>query len=152
MFYSTFIYLHAQAPQRWPGVKLEIVPGVSSLAAVAAVTHIPTVDGQERVAVLPASYGIEDLLAVMNQFDTVVLVKVSSVMPQVVAAVERAGLIDRAVYVSKATMEQQKIVTDIRTIRNDRCDYFSMVVVSRKERSGLLSGRVHQTAAVEACK
>ena len=146
MFYSTFIYLHEQAQGRWPGVKLEIVPGVSSLSAVAAVTHCPTADGQERVAVLPATYGVEDLLAVLNQFDTVVLVKVSSVMPQVVEAVERAGLIDRAVYVSKATMEQQKIVTDIRTIRNDRCDYFSMVVVSRKERSGLLSGRVEQTA------
>lgn len=141
LFYSTFIYLREEAPRRWPGVRLEVVPAVSSLAAVSAVTQAAIADGRERVAILPASYGLDGLADALRQFDTVVLLKVSSVMPQIVAAVEEAGLSDRAVYVSKATMPQQKIVHDIRTIRNDRCDYFSMVVISRKERNGVLVGR-----------
>ncbi len=141
LFYSTFIYLHQQAPTRWPGIEIEIVPGVSSISAVAAVTSDPIADGQERVAIIPASYGLDDLPDILERFDTVLLLKVSSVMPRVVAALEKADLIDRAVYVSKATMADQKIVPDLRSIRNDRCDYFSMVVVSRKHRNGVLAGR-----------
>ena len=30
--YSTFIYLQREAPRRWPGIDVEIVPGVSSIA------------------------------------------------------------------------------------------------------------------------
>jgi len=140
--YSTFIYLFAEAPSRWPGVAIEIVPGVSSINAVASSTLVPLADGKERIAVLPATYGTDDLKRVLAEFDTVLLMKVSSVMPQVVAVLEELGLLERAIYVSKATTAQEKIVRDLRSIRNDKCDYFSMVVVSKKDRSGHLQGRV----------
>lgn len=138
--YSTFIYLMREAPVRWPGIQIEVVPGVSSITAVPAVTGIPLADGQERVAILPATYGVDDLAEILRAFDTTVLMKVGSVMPTVVEALEREGLVDKAVYVSKATTSEERIVRDVRTIRNDRCDYFSAVVVSRKERSGVLVG------------
>lgn len=141
LFFSTFIYLREEAPRRWPGIRVEIVPGVSSLAAVAAATGQAIADGRERVAIIPASYGLDDLPDILKRFDTVVLMKVSSVMPQIVAAVEQAGLIDRAVYVAQASRPQEKVVSDIRTIRDDRGDYFSMVVIARKERSGVLLGK-----------
>ena len=48
--YSTFIYLQREAQQRWPGVCVEIVSGVSSIAAVPSGTGVPLADGLERVA------------------------------------------------------------------------------------------------------
>ena len=140
LVYSTFIYLLAEAAERWPGINIEIVPSVSSITAVPAVLQIPVADGRERFAVLPATYGVEDLKRMLQEFDTVLLMKVSSVMPKVIAVLEELQLLDRAVYVSKATTSQQKIVRDIRSIRNDRCDYFSMIMVSKRERSGVLRG------------
>jgi precorrin-2/cobalt-factor-2 C20-methyltransferase len=140
--YSTFIYLFSEAPERWPGIRIEVVPGVSSINAVACSTRIPLADGKERIAVLPATYGTSDLKRVLEEFDTVLLMKVSSVMPEVVGVLEEMGLLDHALYISKATTSQEKIVRDLRSIRNDRCDYFSMVVVSKKDRSGHLQGRV----------
>jgi precorrin-2/cobalt-factor-2 C20-methyltransferase len=138
--YSTFIYLFAAALERWPSVPVEVVPAVSSLTAVPMSILTPIADGQERVAVLPASYGLADLPQLLDQFDTLLLMKVSSVMPELCRILEDKGLIDRAIYVSKATTPQQKIVRDLRTIKNDRCDYFSMVVVSRRARAGVLRG------------
>jgi precorrin-2/cobalt-factor-2 C20-methyltransferase len=138
LFYSTFTYLKNQAPKRWPGITIEIVPAVSSFTAVPSVIQTTIADGQERVAVVPASYGLEELPAILKLFDTVLLMKVSSVMPRLVAALEAEGLLDRAVYVSKATMEQQLIVTDLPSIQNDKCDYFSMVMVKKNDRSGIL--------------
>jgi precorrin-2/cobalt-factor-2 C20-methyltransferase len=148
LIYSTFIYLLAEAPHRFPGARTEVVPAVSSITAVPASVQVPVADGQERIAVLPATYGVEDLTRVLRDFDTVLLMKVSSVMPQVVEALEREGLLERAVYVSRASTGQEKVVRDLRSIRNDKCDYFSMVVVAKKDRSGVLAGRVAQTAEV----
>ena len=138
--YSTFIYLYQHARKLWPEVEIEVVAGVSSISAAAISADIPVADGQEKIAVLPASYGVEDLRTVLRMFDTILLMKVSSVMPQVVEALEAEELLEAAVYVSKATTQQQKIIRDIAKIKNDRCDYFSMVVVSKKNRSGVLRG------------
>jgi precorrin-2/cobalt-factor-2 C20-methyltransferase len=140
LVYSTFIYLLKAAPQRWPGLRVEVVPGVTSITAVPASILTPVADGQERIAVLPATYGVEDLTDVLQRFDTIILMKVGSVMPAVIEALERTDLIGQAVYVSKATTSQQRIIHDVRSLRNDRCDYFSMVVVARRDRSGVLEG------------
>src|ERR1700754_3382138 len=74
--FSTFIYLQREAPKRWPGIKIEVVPGVSSIAAVPAVTGIPLADGQERIAIIPANYGVEDLPRILENFDTTILMKI----------------------------------------------------------------------------
>ena len=140
--YSTFIYLRREAPRRWPGVEIEVVPGVSSIAAVPAVTGIPIADGQECVAIVPANYGAADLARVFASFDTTILMKIGSEMPRVIEALERAGLADKAVYVSKATMSEQRIVRDVREVREEHGDCFAMIVVAKKERSGVLVGDV----------
>jgi precorrin-2/cobalt-factor-2 C20-methyltransferase len=140
--FSTFIYLAGQASRSWPGIEIEVVPGVSSIAAVPAVTGIPLADGQERIAILPGTYGLDDLDELLQRFDTTIVMKIGGEMPRVVAALEHAGLVDRAVYVSKATMSEQRIVRDVREIRTERGDCFGMVVVARKEHSGVLAGAV----------
>src|SRR5262249_17825790 len=138
--FSTFIYLQREAPARWPGARVEVTPGVSSVMAVPAVTGVPLADGQERVAILPGTCGLDDLGDVVARFGTVVLMKIGPEMPRVVDALERAGLLDRAVYVSRATMAEQRVDRDLRNVRAARGDCFAMVIVARKERSGVLAG------------
>jgi precorrin-2/cobalt-factor-2 C20-methyltransferase len=141
--FSSFIYLAREAPKRWPSVKIEIVPGVSSLAAVAASTHIPLADGQERIAIVPANYGTADLKDVLRAFDTVVLMKIGSELPNVRAALIATGLLDRATYVSRATMPDEFVERDLRRLpANASGDCFAMVVVAKKSASGVLMGDV----------
>lgn len=149
--FSTFIYLAREAPQRWPGVAIEIVPGVSSITAVPSVTGVPLADGQERIAILPGTYGVADLASVLREFDTVVVMKIGPEMPRIIAALEDEGLLGHAVYVAKATMAEQRIVRDLRALPPGREDCFAMVVVSRKQRSGVLAGAVpfREPAAAE---
>ena len=142
LVYSTFVYLLREAPLRWPGIRIEIVPAVTSITAVPAAAGIPLADGQERVAILPAAYGVEDLEAVLNLFDTVVLMKIGPNMAQVVDLLERKGLLDKAVYVSKATMTQQQVARDVREIRASRGDCLAMLVIAQRQRSGVLLGEV----------
>jgi len=136
--YSTFIYVAEEARRRWPDVEIEVVPAVSSPLAVAAVAGLPLADGQERIAIVPANYGVDDLDRVLAMFDTVVLMKIGPEMPRIIAGLERAQLLDRAVYVAKATMREQRIVRDLRQVAAERGDCFAMVVVAKKERAGVL--------------
>lgn len=140
--YSTFIYLFYQAKRRWPQVPIEVVPGVSSVMSAAGVLGIPLADGAESVAILPASYSIVQVEEALEKFDTVVLMKVGSVMPEVTRVLEEKGLLDRAVYISKCEMEGQTIVSDVASIKNDKCDYFSMLLVVKRSRSGVLMNTV----------
>jgi precorrin-2/cobalt-factor-2 C20-methyltransferase len=140
--YSTFVYLREEAPARWPGIEIEVVPAVSSVLAVPAVAGLSLADGQERIAILPATYGTDDLDAVLRAFDTIVLMKIGPEMPRIIAALERHGLLDRAVYVAKATMREQRIVRDLRSVEAERGDCFAMCVITKRERAGVLLGKV----------
>jgi precorrin-2/cobalt-factor-2 C20-methyltransferase len=140
--YSTFLYLRREAAKRWPRVRVEVVPGITSVTAVPAVAGLALADGQERVAIVPAAYGVEDAAELLRKFDTVVFMKIGGEMSALVAAVEREGLLDRAVYVAKATMRDQRIVRDIRQVTAERGDCFAMVIVTRAERCGVLMGDV----------
>ena len=45
-----------------------------------------------------------------------------------------------------STPAEQRVVQDIRTIQTERGDCFAMIIVSRKERNGLLAGLVPATS------
>ncbi len=140
--YSTFIYVRQAISALLPGVPVEIVPGVSSVMAVPAMVGAALADGQERIAILPGNYGVEDLAEVLERFDTTVLMKIGPEIPSVLAALERAGLVEKAVYVSKATMPEQRIERDVRRVAAERGDCFAMMIISRRQRSGVLVGEV----------
>jgi precorrin-2/cobalt-factor-2 C20-methyltransferase len=140
--YSSFVYLAREAARRWPAVPVRIVPGVSSLGAVPAVCGVPLADGQERVAIIPACHGVSDLCELLRAFDTVVLMKVGPEMPAIVEALASTDLLARATYVSRATMEDERVERDLRRVAGERGDCFAMVVVARKEASGVLLGEV----------
>lgn len=139
LFFSTFTYMMAAVEASMPEIEIEVVPAVSSFTAVPSAINANIADGQERVAVVPASYGLEELPKIFGLFDTILLMKVSSVMPQLVELLEKENLLDKAVYISKATMRDESIIYDLKSIKNDRCDYFSMVMVKKNERNGVLS-------------
>jgi precorrin-2/cobalt-factor-2 C20-methyltransferase len=92
------------------------------------------------VAILPAGWEDGELDRVLASFDTVVLMRIGPRMPEVVAAVARAGLLDRAVYVRRATMTDEVVERDLRRVQDERGDCFAMVVVARRARSGAMGG------------
>jgi precorrin-2/cobalt-factor-2 C20-methyltransferase len=140
--FSTFGYVRKEALQRWPDLRVEVVPGVTSITAVAAVGEVPLADGHERIAIVPATYGVEDLVDLLRRFDTVVLMKIGGEMPTILAALEQTDLTDRAFFVSKATMPEQRVETDVRRLREAHGGCFAMLIVKRRDRSGVLLGDV----------
>jgi precorrin-2/cobalt-factor-2 C20-methyltransferase len=140
--FSTFGYVRAEARRRWPDLRVEVVPGVTSITAVAAAGGVPLADGHERIAIVPATYGVDDLVDLLGRFDTVVLMKLGGEMPTILEALEKTNLTDRAFFVSKATMGEERIERDVRAVKAERGGCFSMLIVKRTDQSGALVGDV----------
>jgi precorrin-2/cobalt-factor-2 C20-methyltransferase len=138
--FSTFGYVRGEALRRWPDLRVEVVPGVSSITAVAARGGVSLADGHERVAIVPATYGVDDLVDLLERFDTVVLMKLGGEMPTILAALERTGLTERAFFVSKATMAEERVVPDVRALGGEHGGCFAMMIVKRRDRAGRLVG------------
>lgn len=130
-FYSTFVYMYRIIRDRYPDISVEVIPAVASPMAAAARTGVPLAMADERLAVLPATYDDGYLLRALEEFDTVVLLKVNSVMPKVITLLEKRGLINRAVFVERCGAAGERVVTDLRQLEGERLNYLSLVIVKK---------------------
>lgn len=129
LLYSTFIHLYRRLRAASPPVRVEIVPGVTSVTAAAAVAGLPLADGTEPLAVVPATCSYERLRAALRDFDTVALLKVSPVFDRVLDLLEELNLVESAVYVSRAGTPEQRVEADVRALRGQPLDYLSLILV-----------------------
>ena len=131
MLYSTFSYVLERIRTGYPDIPVEIVPGVSSVMAAAASSQVPLATGGQRLAILPAVYGIDDLSEAVASYDTIVLMKVNRALVQALANLESLGLADKAVYVRRATTPGEQVMRDLRQLSSDDMDYFSLLIIKR---------------------
>lgn len=132
--YSTFVYLQVALADRFPQARVEVVPGISSVSAAAARTAFPLALGEERVAILPATYDPTFLERALEAFDTVVLLKVNRVLDQLITILEGRGLLDGAVFVERCGTSRERIVRDVASLRGRRVPYFSLLLVRKPRR------------------
>ena len=139
LFYSTFIHLYTEMRQRFPDVPIDIVPGVSSPNAAAAAAGVPVALLADKVAVVPAVYGLDTLPSLLEDFTTVFLMKVNSVVEQLLEALSALPYKVQSVCVEKVGTPEERIVTDLHTLRNQKLSYFSLVILHRDTPAAALS-------------
>ncbi len=131
MLYSTFSYVLDAVCQHYPDARIEIVPGVSSVMAAAASSGVPLVTHGQRLAILPAVYGIDDLSEAIANYDTIVLMKVNRTLLQALANLEQLGLAGKGIYVRRASTAREEVVRDLSTLSEEDLDYFSLLIIKR---------------------
>ena len=128
-FYSTFTYLAQMLQQQHPESVVQTVPGVCSPMAAASVLGMPLAVRQERLAVLPALYNVGELETILDWADVVVLMKVSSVYPEVWEVLRQRQLLEHAVVVARATLPEQVIYKNLCDRPTLKLPYFSLLIV-----------------------
>ena len=131
MLYSTFSYVLEGITLEYPEIAVEIIPGVSSVMAAAARAGVPLVAHGQRLAILPAVYGIDDLREAIVHYNTIVLMKVNRTLLLALAHLERLGLAGKAIYVRRATTPREQVVRDLQQLSDDDLDYFSLLIIRR---------------------
>jgi len=129
MLFSTFSYVLEGVQELCPDARVEIIPGVSSVMAAAASSGVPLVTHGQKLAILPAAYGLEELSEATSNFDTVVLMKVSPVIVKALADLEGLGLTANSTYVRRVSTDREKVIRDVTEIKEEDMDYFSLLIV-----------------------
>ena len=131
MLFSTFSYVLESIKTNYPEIAVEIIPGVSSVMAAAARASLPLVTHGQRLTILPAVYGIDDLREAIANYDTIVLMKVNRVLLDALANLESLGLAGKGIYVRRATTAREQVVQDLRQLTEEDLDYFSLLIIKR---------------------
>lgn len=131
MLYSTFSYVLDSITSGYPEVTVEIIPGVSSVMAAAASAGVPLVTHGQRLVILPAVYGIDDLSEAIANYDTIVLMKVNRTLLQALANLEQLGLAGKGIYVRRASTAREEVVRDLSKLSEEDLDYFSLLIIKR---------------------
>jgi len=128
MLYGSFVTLSAQLEGRYP---VKIVPGVSSLTASAAVLGQALASHDDSFAVIPATRPAEEIERLVLGADSAAIIKLGRHVAKVARVLERLGLADRARYVERVGMPNERIRT-LASAVTDGAPYFAMILVYRR--------------------
>jgi precorrin-2/cobalt-factor-2 C20-methyltransferase len=124
-FYGSYMYLHTRLSGQY---RTEVVPGVPSAAAGAAAIGSPLACRDEVLSILSGVLPVDELERRLRAADAAVVMKVGRNLGRVREAVERAGLLEHATYVERATMANEQ-TCPLADADPASAPYFSMVVI-----------------------
>ena len=124
-FYGSFMHMWRRLAADFP---VEVVPGVTGMSGCWTRAKMPITWGDDMLAVLPGTLGESQLVERLRLTDAAVIMKVGRNLAKVRRAVEQAGLLSRAIYVERGTMEDERIVPLV-DCNDSRGAYFGMVLI-----------------------
>jgi len=140
--FATFSHLARVVRELAPDVAVETIPGVSSFAAAAATTGIALAEEDETLAIIPTAYGIGVIDHLLDEFDTLILLKVKPLLDEVLELLERRGLLATSCFIEKVGSPDERVVRDIATLKGEKVNYLSLLLVQnpKRERGELRRG------------
>jgi precorrin-2/cobalt-factor-2 C20-methyltransferase len=124
-FYGSFMHMWRRLAPDFP---VEVVPGVTGMSGCWTRANLPMTWGDDTLSVLPGTLAEDRLVERLQHTDAAVVMKVGKNLVKVRRAVERAGLLSRAVYVERGTMQEERIVP-LADCDEPRGAYFAMVLI-----------------------
>ena len=125
-FYGSFMYLFARLADRF---EVEVVPGVTSVAACAARAGMPLAARNERLTVLPGPLPEAELRARIDGAESVAILKVGRHLSKIRAVIDGLGLSARAVYVERASLPDEVVCKLAEA--PEAAPYFSMILLTK---------------------
>ena len=126
-FYASFSYLLEKLQQQ--GAMVALVPGINSFSLGAALHQVPLCLQDQKVAVLPREESPQRLEQALQQYDTLILMKI------------RAGwgtlypyLLSKNwsyYYCERLGTEQEFITRDLSALQHREIPYFSLLIIKR---------------------
>jgi precorrin-2/cobalt-factor-2 C20-methyltransferase len=125
MFYGSFMHLYIRLRERF---ETTIIPGVTGMSGCWGIVGEPITWGDDVLTVLPGTLPEDDLVFHLNETDAAVILKVGQNFSKVRAAIVRANLLSRAIYVERGTMPGETVMR-LADKADQRAPYFSMILI-----------------------
>ena len=150
--FATFGHLARVVRELVPEVEVETIPGVSSFAAAAATTGMPLAEEDETLAIIPTAYGTGVIDHMLDEFDTLILLKVKPLLDEVIELLERRGLLETSCFIEKVGSPEERVIRDLGSLKGATVNYLSLLLVQnpKRERGELRRGCRRRKEAQEA--
>ncbi|WP_226528907.1 precorrin-2 C(20)-methyltransferase [Metabacillus niabensis] len=130
MLFSTFIHLMNLMKSMYPDVPIETVAGISSLNGSVNRLGIALADGDDYVAMIPATEDMEEMRRVIETHDGIVFIKVAKVLDAMLNLLEEMNLLEKAHVVTKVTSDEE-VIWKINELQGAELNYLSCMVVRK---------------------
>jgi precorrin-2/cobalt-factor-2 C20-methyltransferase len=127
--FSTYCYLLQNLSKLIPAKNIHTIPGITSYNAAACLANFPLIEQDEKLAVIPISKEVSELRPILNNFETVVLMKVAKKLDEVIELLEEMNLIDNSLFASYIGFDHELITHDLRSLRGSGKGYLSVIIV-----------------------
>jgi precorrin-2/cobalt-factor-2 C20-methyltransferase len=111
----------------------EIIPGVTGMSGCWTCAGLPMVHHDDVLTVLPGTLEEDRLVEHLSLCDAAVIMKVGSNLAKIRAALQRTGLMSRAVCVERGTMDGERIFP-LEQLDRQTAPYFSLVLIPGRQR------------------
>ena len=132
--FSTFQHLARTVTALDENSRVVTIPGVTSFNAACARAQMPLADTDDTVAIVPAGYGIGMIERLLDDFDTLVLLKVKPLLDDILELLARRQLSDQARFIEKAGSKDEKVIADIQCLKGKKVNYLSLILVHNNQR------------------
>lgn len=127
--YATFGHLARTVRSLDDQAVVEVVAGVNAFTAACATQGLPLAEQDDTVALVPAAYGVGAVDRLLNDFDTLVLLKVKPLMDDLIDWLERRGLLGHAKFIERCGATDERVVTDLLSLRGVKVSYLSLIIL-----------------------
>ena len=125
LFYGSYMHIHVRLAPRY---RTEIVAGVTGMSGCWSSIGTPIAQGDDVFTVLPATLPEYELERRLADADAAVVMKIGRNLPKVRRALDRAGRLDRAIYVERGTMANAQVMK-LADKLDTPAPYFAIVLV-----------------------
>ena len=129
MFYSTYIYVFRLMEQE--DVEIVTIPGVPAFAAIGSRLNRPIVEGDDILAIIPGTADRADIEKILSTVQSAVVMKVYRNAPEIIDLLAENHMAEDAVLVSRAGLDDEKIIRDIGAQRGEALNYLSTILARR---------------------
>ena len=129
MFFSTYIYIYDLLKDS--GANIETISGVPAFLAIASHIGRPPAYGNDIITIIPATAHKDRIIDALKISDATVLMKVYKNFDEIVDLLDAENLLDEAILVSRYGLEDEKVLTNLRTHKNEKLNYLSTILTRR---------------------
>lgn len=141
-FYGSFMYLFDRLRH---DAEVSVIPGVTSIQGASAAVG-PLTRHEDVLTVLPGTLPVAELARRLADTQAAIIMKLGRTFPGVVEALRQAGLLERAVYVERATSQSQRVLP-VGDVDPTTVPYMSIIVVPGQDLRADRAGRARPAPA-----
>lgn len=128
LFFGSFAYLLNRLQDSFP---CQVVPGITSINAAAAVLQRPLVLQSESFAVISGRHNEAAIINALQTHDNVVIMKAGLARPKILACLAKTERSQDSQYLEYIGRDNELVVTDIGELADEAGPYFSLFVITR---------------------